>query len=126
MTTLKNVLLINGVSSGATGLLLVLFPSAIANLFGVTGTLPFLGTGAFLLVFAGLVLHEARQNPLRVGMVRLIIVLDILWVIDSLAVVGLQLFGLSLMGYLLTGGVALWVALMAFLQQRGLKSIQVA
>lgn len=126
MTTLKNVLLLNGVSSGATALLLILFPSAIANIFGITSTLPFIGVGVFLLVFAGLVLYESRQQPLRAGMVKFIIVLDILWVIDSLVIIALQLFGLSFLGYLLIGGVALWVAAMAFLQQKGLKAMQVA
>lgn len=126
MTTLKNVLLLNGVSSGATALLLVLFPRAIATIFGTTSTLPFIGAGVFLLLFAGLVLNESRQHPLRAGMVKFIIVLDILWVIDSMALVVFQLFGLSFLGYVLIAGVALWVALMAFLQQKGLKSISVA
>jgi hypothetical protein len=126
MTTLKNVLLLNGVSSGATALLLVLFPSAIATIFGTTSTLPFIGAGIFLLIFAAFVLNESRQNPLRTGMIKIILVLDILWVIDSLALVVFQLFDLSFWGYLLIGGVALWVAVMAFLQQKGLKSIPVA
>lgn len=126
MTTLKNVLLLNGVSSGATALLLVFFPDAIATIFGTTSTLPFIGAGVFLLVFAGLVLNESRQHPLRAGMVKFIIVLDILWVIDSLVLVVFQLFDLSFLGYVLIAVVALWVALMAFLQQKGLKSIPVA
>jgi hypothetical protein len=36
MKTLKNVLLINGVSSGVTGLGLVLFAASLADLFGTS------------------------------------------------------------------------------------------
>jgi hypothetical protein len=41
MTTLKNVLIINALSSGATGLILAIFPSYIAGLFGTAQTMPF-------------------------------------------------------------------------------------
>lgn len=121
MTTLKNVLLINALSSGATGLLLIEFPSFTAQLFGVTQTMPFMATGTFLVAFALLVYYTSRQKPTSKTLVRWIIALDIMWVADSLIVVGGQLFDFTLIGYALTGAVALWVALMAFLQIKGLK-----
>ncbi len=55
------------------------------------------------------------------GWIKLIIALDIIWVVESLIIVVPQLFGLSFLGYFLIGAVAGWVALMAFLQARGLK-----
>ncbi|RYU94624.1 hypothetical protein [Emticicia agri] len=121
MTTLKNVLLINALSSGATGLLLIEFPSFTAQLFGVSQTMPFMATGIFLVAFALLVYYASRQKITNKTLVRWIIALDIMWVADSLIVVGGQLFGLTLIGYALTSAVALWVALMAFLQIKGLK-----
>ncbi len=121
MTTLKNVLLINALSSGATGLLLIEFPSFTAQLFGVLQTMPFMATGIFLVVFSLLVYYASRQKPANKTLVRWIIALDIMWVADSLIVVGGQLFDFTLIGYALTSAVALWVALMAFLQIRGLK-----
>lgn len=121
MTTLKNVLLINALSSGATGLLLIEFPSFTAQLFGVSQSMPFMATGIFLVAFSLLVYYVSRQKPANKTLVRWIIALDIMWVADSLIVVGGQLFDFTMIGYALTSAVALWVALMAFLQIRGLK-----
>ncbi|GAB3502135.1 hypothetical protein [Emticicia fontis] len=121
MTTLKNVLLINALSSGATGLLLIEFPSFTAQLFGVSQTMPFMATGIFLVAFSLLVYYASRQKATNKTLVRWIIALDIMWVADSLIVVVGQLFGFTLIGYAITTAVALWVALMAFLQIRGLK-----
>jgi hypothetical protein len=121
MTTLKNVLLINALSSGATGLLLIEFPSLTAQLFGVSQSMPFMAIGIFLVAFSLLVYYASRQKPTNKTLVRWIIALDIIWVADSLIVVGGQLFDFTLIGYALTSAVALWVALMVFLQIRGLK-----
>ena len=121
MTILKNVLLINALSSGTTGLLLIEFPSFTAQLFGVFQTIPFMATGIFLVAFALLVYYASRQKPTNKTLVRWIIALDIMWVADGLIVVVGQLFDLTLIGYAITSAVALWVALMAFLQIRGLK-----
>lgn len=123
MTTLKNVLLINAVSSGATALGLILLPSIIATLFEVPLTQPFLGVGIFLFAFAALVFIVSRNKDLSKGSVRLIIVLDVVWVVASFAIVLLQLFNLSMLGYILIFAVAAWVGLMAYLQFNGLKSL---
>lgn len=48
-----------------------------------------------------------------------------LWVIGSLILILPQLFGLTLLGYILIGAVALWVAAMAILQTRGLQKLSV-
>ncbi|MBA4852852.1 hypothetical protein [Emticicia sp. BO119] len=121
MTTLKNVLLINALSSGVTGLLLIEFPSFIAQFFGVSQTMPFRATGIFLVAFALLVYYASRQKTTNKTLVRWIIALDLMWVADSLIVVAGQLFDFTLIGYAITSAVGLWVALMAFLQIKGLK-----
>ena len=123
MNRLKNVLLINALTSGATGLLLVLFPGLTANLFGAGLHWPFVAAGLFLIVFASLVWIQSRQATPQKGWVKLIIVLDIVWVVESLVIVVPQLFGLTFLGYLLITGVAGWVALMAWLQTRGLRQL---
>jgi hypothetical protein len=123
MKTLKTVLLINALSSGATGLGLIVGSSLIAPLFGVTATGPFIEVGIFLVAFAVLVLFVSRGETQNSNAVRFIIVLDLLWVIVSFAIVFLQLFNLSLLGYLLISGVALWVGAMAYLQSAGLKQL---
>ncbi len=123
MTTLKNVLLVNAISSGATGALLMLFPAPIARLFGVEATMPFIAVGLFLLVFAAAVGYEALQKTPRTHWVQGIIVLDISWVVGSLVAVGLLFSTLSLLGNLAILAVAGWVAGMAFLQTKGLRRL---
>ncbi|MGX5819488.1 hypothetical protein ACWKWU_14930 [Chitinophaga lutea] len=121
MNKLKNVLLINALSSGAVGLLLILFPGYIAGLFGATLVWPFTATGIFLVAFAAIVFMQGRKTIPVKGWVKLIIALDIIWVVDSLFVILAQLFGLSMIAYVLIAGVAAWVGMMAFLQTKGLR-----
>ena len=126
MITLKNVLTINALTSGATGLLLAIFPSYLAGIFGISQSIPFIATGIFLFVFAAIVFSQSRRNPMSKGWITFIIALDILWVLESVMIIAVQMFSLSITGYLLIGAVAFWVALMAFLQIRGLKEFSPA
>lgn len=123
MISLKNVLLINAVSSGATGIGLVVLAETVAELFGTTATGAVMGVGIFLVVFAAGVLNEAVQRTTRINPVYIIIALDILWVAGSIAIVLPQLFQLSAIGYIAITAVAMWVAAMAYLQIRGVKQI---
>ncbi|RDC63735.1 hypothetical protein [Adhaeribacter pallidiroseus] len=123
ITTLKPVLLINALSSGATALLLLVFPGTIANLFGSTTPVPFIAVGIFLLLFAGLVFNQSRKPAVQKVWVKFIIALDVLWVVESAIILIPQLFSFTTLGYILITGVALWVALMAVLQTRGLKQL---
>lgn len=126
MKTLKNVLLINAISSGATGVGLIVFASFIAQLFGTTSYQAMWFVGGFLVSFAALVLVEGIKDHPNVKMVRLIIVLDISWVIASIAVIALQLFDLSILGYVAIGAVALWVAAMAYFQTQSVRKRDIA
>lgn len=126
MKTLKNVLLLNAVSSGATGMLMIVAASLIAQWFGITTTTPIWGVGLFLVGFAAFVGFESRQNSLNASRIRTIIFLDVAWVLVSLLIILFQLFDLSMLGYLLIGAVALWVAAMAYLQNRGLQQMRVS
>jgi len=126
MKMLKNVMLINAISSGATGLGLAVFPEIVAGLFETTATMPFIEVGIFLIAFAALVFSVSRGNPVNVRAVRLVIVLDTLWVVGSAAIVLFQLFPISILGYVFIGAVAIWVAAMAYLQSAGLRQISVS
>jgi hypothetical protein len=125
MKTLKNVLLVNGLSSGATGVVLLVFADQIATLFTVPNSIPFIAVGIFLIGFATMVFFESRRPAHNVKMVKFIITLDFLWIIASASIVVLQLFNLSPLGYGLIGAVAAWVMLMAYLQFTGFRNIGV-
>jgi hypothetical protein len=121
MLRLKNVLLINAISSGASGLALIVFASAIADIFGVTAPTAITEVGIFLLVFGLFVLREGQRATPNSNAVKVIITLDVTWVIASTLIVILQLFKLTPLGYITIVAVALWVAVMAYLQRVGLK-----
>ena len=114
-------MLINALSSGATGILIAVFSGYTAQLFGVSQRIPFVAVGMFLIAFALLVYVHSRSNAVSKGWLKLIVILDTLWVIESLILVFSQLFKLSTIGYALIIAVAVWVALMALLQARGLR-----
>ncbi len=123
MKTLKTVLLINAISSGATGLGLVVLPGLFAGLFATSALMPFVATGLFLIAFAMMVFLEGRRAAVSITWVRFIVIMDTVWVLLSVLIVAFQAFDISLIGYLMIGAVALWVGLMAFLQYTGLKNM---
>ncbi|QMU29356.1 hypothetical protein [Adhaeribacter radiodurans] len=123
VTTLKTVMLINALSSGATALLLLSMPGIISDLFGRGEKLPFMVVGLFLLVFAFIVFTQSRRSFIHKGWLKFIIALDILWVLESVLILIPHLFRFTTIGYILIAAVALWVAVMALLQARGLKQL---
>jgi hypothetical protein len=120
MKKLKNVLLVNSLSSGATGLLLVAAPAPVSRIFGVTELWPFVATGVFLLMFALLVYLAYLSKRISKSLVKSIIYLDEVWVVASLVLVFATLPQLTVIGHALILAVAAWVALMAYLQYKGL------
>lgn len=123
MTSLRNVLLIDALSSGATGLALVTLASPVSSLFGASGPGAFVEVGIFLLGFAAVTFGESRKGPLRPRMIQLLIALDILWITASVSLVAFGFFNLTVTGYLLISLVALWVGAMAYLKASGLKQL---
>lgn len=123
MITLRNVLLINAISSGATGFLLVVFPGFMANLFAIGAVMPFVEVGIFLLVFAAVVLFESRRKALHAARIYGIVAADTLWVIASALLLAIQPVAFSFLGNFLVAGVGLWVAAMAYLQYKGVKQM---
>lgn len=123
MVNLKNVLLLNALSSGATGIGLLLASDLLADVFGTRETQAFGGVGIFLIVFAMLVYVVGRQKTINANAVRLIICADTLWVVVSMTIVLFQIFHISAAGYLIIAAVAMWVAAMAYFQFIGLNRI---
>lgn len=114
---------INAISSGATGVGLIAFARPVAGIFGVTPAAPFILTGIFLVLFATLVFIVSKGKPVNPGAVKLVILLDALWVAASALAIVLLFPLISGPGSLLIGAVALWVAAMAYLQKKGLQAI---
>jgi hypothetical protein len=84
---LRQVLLADGVTSGVTGLGLVVMPARIAGLVGAPSAALVTGIGAGLILFgAALVRHATRSLPER-GATILIAALNLAWVAASAVVV---------------------------------------
>jgi hypothetical protein len=124
MLPLKTTLLVNAISSGATGLLLALFPGMAAGIFGVSETVYFIEAGVFLILFAAFVLYVATRKPVSQRSVMMVTALDLLWVLASMVAVFLLAGVVSTIGIVLIVAVAAWVALMAFLQFKGSYAIK--
>jgi hypothetical protein len=122
MITLKNVLLVNGISSGVTGVGLVVFAPSIATITGLNNPLVWYAVGIFLVAFALFVLSTAMRPVPGHSKVRIITALDVSWVIGSLIVVTSPI-EFTVIGRIAIIMVAVWVALMALLQYRGLRTL---
>lgn len=121
--TLKNVLLINAVSSGITGILLVLIPDIFAKLFETNKTVPFVEVGIFLIIFSLFVLLTAFKNPIQKNWTKLIIGLEIAWVVASIIATVLLFSLISTVGSVIILAIAAWVGLMAYLEHKTLHKI---
>ena len=121
MFTLKSTLLVNGISAGVTGAVLIAFARSISALFGLAQIAPFIYTGLFLLGFGLFVVKTALSKSIGFPALRLISTLDILWIIVSIAVVAVAGSWISAIGNILIIAVAVWVGLMAVLQARSQK-----
>jgi hypothetical protein len=121
MITLKNVLLINGISSGVTGIGLIVFAPSVAIISGLNSPLVWYTVGVFLVAFALFVVSAAMRLLPSHKSVRIITALDVSWVISSLVVITSPI-ELTIIGRIAIIMVAGWVALMAFLQYRGLRT----
>lgn len=121
MLSLKNTLLLNALTSGMTGILLICFAQPAAELFAQVQSAPFVGVGVFLLVFALYVFRVSRRTPVRSNEARVVTVLDLSWVVASVVLLLWMNDQFSIIGNVLIAAVAGWVGLMAVLQWRGLR-----
>jgi hypothetical protein len=126
MLPIKTTLTINAISSGFTGLALIIFQHFVAALFEVKTATPFLAVGIFLVGFALVVLRVALQKSTSTDGVRLIIALDMAWVVGSLVLIVVDAHMISGIGLFAIAAVAGWVAFMVVLQVRGLQAMRSA
>jgi hypothetical protein len=122
MNSLQRALVTNAIFSTTAALIMLIFSTAITNLFGLEERLPFLVIGAGLLFFAGTILFEVKRQ--RTKAVYWIIIQDVLWVLGSVVLLLLQPFGISMMGNVLIATVALIVLIFAIWQYLGIQKLQ--
>src|SRR5262245_25843603 len=117
---LRTTFAVNAVSSGLCGAAVFAAAVPLAPLLGLSGPRPLLVFGALLAAFA-LYVWNARREPLDLGKVQAIFVMDVAYVVLSFALVLGWPGALSPLGRLATAMVADLVALFAVLEYVGLR-----
>jgi len=121
---LRRTLQTNAVFSGISGAGMLLAAGSVARLLGLSSGLPIALLGADLLLFAAWVGYEAMQTVLRVRRARVVLALDIAWVVASAMIIALDPFGLSTAGKWAVAAVADAVAVFALLEYLGLRRLR--
>jgi hypothetical protein len=116
---LRSTLMINGVSTALCGLALLLAPGALAGLLGVPAPALLAALGAGLVLYAGGLFWTARRHPIPGPAAWATIVVDLGWVVGSVAVVELGI--VSGIGTALVVLVAAVVLVFAVLQLVGVR-----
>lgn len=117
---LRRVLLADGVTSGAMGVLLMIAASPLAGLLGLEVAL-LRTAGLILLPFSALVLYFGARTSISPRAVWFIVAANLLWVVDSIALLVSGWADPTTLGYLFTVGQALAVAVFSALEYAGLR-----
>ncbi|SHK27275.1 hypothetical protein SAMN04488007_2590 [Maribacter aquivivus] len=124
MNKLQNALKANAIFSSISGILLIIFNSKIAALFGTDNTTIFWVVGLVLLYFTITIWYETKKQ--RRLAVQWIIIQDILWVAASLMMILLNPFDITPTGNLIIGIIAAIVLFMAINQTKALNQNKTA
>ncbi len=116
---LRSTLVINAISTALCGLALLLAPAPLAELLGGSPPAILAGVGAGLVLYAAGLVWTARRQPIPGAAAWAAIVLDLGWVLGSVAVVELGI--LSSIGAGLVALVAALVLVFAVLQFVGVR-----
>jgi len=121
---LRITLIANATFSTLTGIIMLSANDWFSELIGVDIPNLFLILGIGLLVFALSLIHTATRQNLSLKMVNSIIIQDILWIIGSAIIIGLQPFGVTDLGYWVIAIVAIIVADFAFFQWKFVRNLK--
>ncbi|MEC9345210.1 MAG: hypothetical protein VYB54_03220 [Pseudomonadota bacterium] len=117
---LRRVLLLDAIVSGATGLGLVLLAGPLAGLLDLPVDL-LRWAGLALLPFAAVVAWLGRRPVPPAGAVRTVLVINLLWAVDSFLIIGLGWVDPNGLGVAFIAMQAVAVALLGGLQYLGLR-----
>jgi hypothetical protein len=118
---LRRVLQANGFFSGLSGLAFIFGSEAIATFLGLDAPMYIAVTGGILLLYAASLFYVAAQETISRSAAWTFIILDALWVVDSIAVLVIGWPPLTTAGKWAVAGVADVVAIIAALQYYGLR-----
>jgi hypothetical protein len=118
---LRSTLVINGVSTVLCGLVLLAAPGTLAELLGVSTPALLAGVGGGLLLYAAGLFWTARRQPIPDAAAWAAIVLDLGWVVGSVALIEVGV--LSSIGTGLVALVAAVVLIFAVLQFVGVRQM---
>lgn len=119
-TFLRRVLIADAVTCAVTGLLLVMGYEQIERLLGLPSGLP-LYAGISLLPFAAFLVYLATRENLSQRMVWAVIILNVLWTVDSLLILLIGWAAPTELGYAFVIVQALGVAIFAALEYVGIR-----
>ena len=119
-TFLRRVLAADALASGSAGLLLAFGGAPLQTLTGLPTEMS-QPIGAFLVGYAAIVAWIASRAVVRAALVWAVVVVNLLWAVESLAMLGAGLLALTPIGYSLILGQAAGVAAFAVLEMLGLR-----
>ena len=118
---LRRVFLADALFSTVSGLAMVLFSRPIEAFLGGDQPDVLMVIGIVLVVFAVFNFTAARETPLNRTKAWFIFEFNVLWVMASVVAITTNIFDLNTIGNIITLGVALGVAGIAFIEWIGLR-----
>jgi hypothetical protein len=117
---LRLALRLDGISSGALGLVAALAAEPLGNLLGLSPTLLRI-SGIGLLPWAAIILVLATRPSIPRRGALAVVIVNILWVIDSVALLVMGWADPTTLGYVFVAGQAAAVVVLAEMQYVGLR-----
>ena len=117
---LRRVLFADAISCAGLGLLLLALSDALANLFNLPSQL-LIQAALVLLPFAAFIVYVASRANVSRFAVGAVIVVNVIWVIESFVLLGLESIDANVLGQAFVIAQALFVAAISALEYVGLK-----
>lgn len=115
--SIRRALLLDATASGAMGMLLIVGAGPLETLLGLPGGL-LRAVGLFLIPFAAFLIWLARRADVLRGLVRTIVIGNVLWVLASLLLLLSGWVSPTGVGMAFVVGQAVAVAVFAYLEHR--------
>ena len=115
--SIRRALLLDATASGAMGMLLIVGAGPLETLLGLPASL-LRAVGLFLIPFAAFLLWLARRADVLRGLVRTVVIGNVLWVLASLLLLVSGWVSPTRVGMAFVVGQAVAVAVFAYLEHR--------